>query len=157
VLCYGLPAVPGRPPRAAARRECGGRGGAERRRLVREWRAALLADGVSVSMAAKAYRLLRAIMTTAVEDDNILSRNPCRIKGAGDEHAEERPVLTVRQVLDLADVVGRRPIGNIRKVADGYRLRFSRDGVMRTVPERFATRPEAERALWKLANADRAD
>jgi hypothetical protein len=40
-------------------------------RLVREWRATLLANGVSVSMAAKAYRLLRAIMTTAVDDDCI--------------------------------------------------------------------------------------
>ena len=49
-------------------------------RLVREWRATLLANGVSVSMAAKAYRLLRAVMTTAVEDDNIIPRNPCRIK-----------------------------------------------------------------------------
>ena len=39
-------------------------------RQVREWRAALLANGVSVSVTAKAYRLLRAIMTTAVEDDN---------------------------------------------------------------------------------------
>jgi integrase len=63
----------------------------------------------------------------------------------------------VRQVFDLADVVGRRPIGNIRKVADGYRLRFSRNGVMRTSPERFATRQGAERALWKLANEGRAD
>lgn len=126
-------------------------------RLVREWRATLLSNGVSVSMAAKSYRLLRAIMTTAVEDDNMLPRNPCRIKGAGDEHADERPVLTVRQVFDLADVVGRRPVGNIRKVADGYRLRFSRDGVMRTAPERFATRQAAERALWKLASEGRAD
>jgi integrase len=126
-------------------------------RLVREWRATLLTNGVSVSMAAKAYRLLRAVMTTAVEDDNMLPRNPCRIKGAGDEHAEERPVLTVRQVFDLADIVGRRPVGNIRKVADGYRLRFSRNGVMRTSPERFSTRLEAERALWKLASEGRAD
>ena len=78
-------------------------------------------------------------------------------QSAGDEHAEERPVLTVRQVFDLADVVGRRPVGNIRKVADGYRLRFSRNGVMRTVPERFAMRQEAERALWKLANEGLAD
>jgi len=87
-------------------------------RLVREWRANLLANGVSVSVAAKAYRLLRAIMTTAVDEDNILARNPCRIKGAGDEAAEERPVLTVRQVFDLAERVGRRPVGNIRKVPD---------------------------------------
>ena len=34
-------------------------------RQIREWRANLLANGVSVSVTAKAYRLLRAIMTTA--------------------------------------------------------------------------------------------
>jgi integrase len=126
-------------------------------RLVREWRATLIGNGVSVSMAAKAYRLLRAIMTTAVEDDNMLLRNPCRIKGAGDENAEERPVLTVRQVFDLAEQVGRRPVGNIRKTPDGYRLRFSRHGEMRTSPERYPTRQEAERALWKMAIDGRAD
>ena len=126
-------------------------------RLVREWRATLLDNGVSVSVAAKAYRLLRAVMTTAVEDDNMLGRNPCRIKGAGDEHAEERPVLTVSQVFELAERVGRRPVGNIRTTPDGYRLRFSRDGVMRTSPERYATRQGAEGALWKMADDGRAD
>lgn len=125
--------------------------------LVREWRAALLGNGVSVSVSAKAYRLLRAIMTTAVEEDNMLSRNPCRIKGAGSENAGERPVLTVRQVFDLAELVGRRPVGNIRKTPEGYRLRFSRNGVMRTAPERFNTRLAAERALWKMADEGRAD
>ena len=78
-------------------------------------------------------------------------------RGAGDEDAAERPVLTVRQVFDLAERVGRRPIGNIRKVPDGYRLRFSRNGEMRTSPERYATRQEAERALWKMADVGRAD
>jgi integrase len=126
-------------------------------RLVREWRATLLDNGVSVSVAAKAYRLLRAIMTTAVEDDNMLSRNPCRIKSAGDEDAGERPVLTVRQVFDLAERVGRRPVGNIRKVPEGYRLRFQRNGEMRTSPDRYATRQGAERALWKMADDGRAD
>jgi integrase len=126
-------------------------------RLVREWRATLLGNGVSVSVAAKSYRLLRAIMTTAVDDDNMLLRNPCRIKGGGDEHAEERPVLTVKQVFDLAERVGRRPVGNIRKTPDGYRLRFRRNGEFRTSPERFATRDQAERALWKMADEGRAD
>jgi hypothetical protein len=32
---------------------------------------------------------------TAVEEDKILPRNPCRIRGAGTEDAGERPVLTV--------------------------------------------------------------
>jgi hypothetical protein len=79
--------------------------------MIRKWRADLLSNGVSVSMAAKAYRLLRA---AAVEEDKILPRNPCRIPGAGEEHAAERPVLTVAQVFELAERVGRRPIGNIR-------------------------------------------
>jgi integrase len=124
--------------------------------LVREWRARLLANGVSVSMAAKAYRLLRAIMATAV-DDGLLPRNPCRLKGAGDEHAAERPVLTVGQVYELAERVGMRPVGNIRSTPDGYRLRFARNGVMRTSPERYATRADAVRVLWKMAGDGRAD
>jgi integrase len=126
-------------------------------RLVREWRATLLGNGVSVSVAAKAYRLLRAILMTAVEEDNMLPHNPCRIRGAGDENAPERPVLTVAQVFELAEQVGRRPVGNIRKVPDGYRLRFCRHGEMRTYPQRFGTRQAAERALWKLADEGKAD
>ncbi|MEV0383433.1 hypothetical protein [Nonomuraea sp. NPDC050643] len=56
-------------------------------------------------MAAKAYRLLRAVLMTAA-DDRVIPHNPCRIRGAGDEHAQERPVLTVSQVFELADRVG---------------------------------------------------
>lgn len=115
---------------------------------IRRWRADLLGKGVSVGMAAKAYRLLRAVLMTAVEDDRIIQRNPCRIRGADAEHAAERPVLTVPQVFELADRVGRRPVGNVRKVANEvYRLRFQRHGAMRTHPEVFRTRLEAERAL----------
>jgi integrase len=70
--------------------------------LVRQWRSRLLADGVSESMAAKAYRLLRAVLMTATNEDRILPRNPCQIRGAGAENAEERSVLTVAQVYELA-------------------------------------------------------
>jgi integrase len=70
--------------------------------MVREWRASLLSSGVSESAAAKAYRLLRAVLMTATED-RIIPRNPCRIRGAGDEKPAERHVLTVAQVYDLAD------------------------------------------------------
>lgn len=49
---------------------------------VRRSRKKLLDNGVSPVTAAKAYRLLRAIMNTAV-DDGLIRRNPCRIKGAG--------------------------------------------------------------------------
>ncbi|MBO4159546.1 tyrosine-type recombinase/integrase [Micromonospora antibiotica] len=73
--------------------------------MVRDWRAELLGNGVSVSMAAKAYRLLRAVLMTAVKEDMILPRNPCRIPGADQEKPAERPVLTLAQVFKLADVV----------------------------------------------------
>lgn len=59
--------------------------------MIREWRAQLLRAGVSISMAAKAYRLLRSILATAVEEDKILAHNPCRVPGAGTERAPERP------------------------------------------------------------------
>ena len=70
--------------------------------MIRQWRAQLLGNGTSVSEAAKAYRFLRAVLMTAT-DDQIIPRNPCRVRGAGTERPDERPVLTVRQVLDLAD------------------------------------------------------
>ncbi len=126
--------------------------------MIRQWRADLLRNGVSVTMAAKAYRLLRAVLMTATEEDKILPRNPCRIRGAGDEDAAERPVLTVAQVFELAERVGRRPVGNIRALAaGGYRLRFARQGVMRTSPEIYVTRADADQALWKMAEDARAD
>src|SRR6185437_6437640 len=62
-------------------------------------------DGqVSAVTLAKAYRLLKAIFNTAV-DDGLIRRNPCRIKGADQEKSPERPVLTVPQVYTLADAV----------------------------------------------------
>lgn len=127
-------------------------------RVIREWRARLLAQGVSATMTAKAYRLLRAVLSTAVDEDKILPRNPCRIRGAGSERASERPVLTVAQVFELADLIGRRPVGNVRQLdSGGHRLRFQRNGEMRTAPEVYPTRAEAERALWTMAQQHRAD
>lgn len=76
--------------------------------LIREWRSRLLTQGVSPGMTAKAYRLLRAVLMTAVNEDRILVRNPCRIPGADRETPAERPVLTLNRVLDLADAVPRR-------------------------------------------------
>ena len=76
--------------------------------MIREWRAALLDSGVSPVMAAKAYRLLRAVLMTAAEDDEIIPRNPCRIRGADREHSAERPVLTVPQVFALAELMPAR-------------------------------------------------
>lgn len=74
--------------------------------IVRKWRADLIEAGTGKSSVAKAYRLLRAVLNTAVEQDNILTRNPCKVPGADKEHPAERPVLSVAQVFALADRLG---------------------------------------------------
>jgi integrase len=74
---------------------------------VRRWRKHLLDAEVSVVTLAKAYRLLKTIMTTAA-DDGAIRRNPCRIKGGGSESSPERAVLTVAQVFALADAIAPR-------------------------------------------------
>jgi integrase len=77
---------------------------------VRRWRKERLTAGpkqvrpFGPVTVAKAYRLLHAIMTTAVEDGRI-RRNPCHIKGAGQEHSEERPVIPVATLVDLLESV----------------------------------------------------
>ena len=71
---------------------------------VRRWRQGRQDARVGESTIAKAYRLLRSIMATAVDDEVIL-RNPCRIKGAGTEVASERPILTPAEVARLAEVI----------------------------------------------------
>jgi integrase len=56
---------------------------------------------------AKCYRLLHAIMESAVRDE-LIARNPCTIHGAGQEHSPERPSVSVPEVWALAEAVGER-------------------------------------------------
>lgn len=49
-------------------------------------------------------RILKAILNTAV-DDELIRRNPCRIKGAGQDTADERPTATLQQVFDTAAAI----------------------------------------------------
>lgn len=72
---------------------------------VRAWYGTLSGpDGPGQVTAAKCYRLLRAICTTAV-DDNLIARNPCSIRGAGQERSSERPMFALAQVQALVDAV----------------------------------------------------
>lgn len=73
---------------------------------VRTWRTGLLEADKRIT-AAKAYRLLRSILATATDDD-LIRRNPCRIKGAGKESSPERGTATIEQVYELAALVGER-------------------------------------------------
>ena len=70
---------------------------------VRSWYAAL-ARSTSATPTRQAYALVRTILNTAA-DDEILLRNPCRIRGAGVARTAERPIATLAQVEALAEAV----------------------------------------------------
>ena len=53
---------------------------------------------------AKAYRLLHTVLNTAA-DDRLIPRNPCRIKGAGQEDSPERAVIPLTTLIELLDRV----------------------------------------------------
>ncbi|MFC7933564.1 tyrosine-type recombinase/integrase [Streptomyces cinereoruber] len=74
---------------------------------VREWRTERLDTTKATTTVAKSYRLLKAILETAT-DDELIRRNPCRIRGAGKEVSKSGQVATVEQVDALADAVGIR-------------------------------------------------
>jgi Phage integrase, N-terminal SAM-like domain len=69
---------------------------------VRSWYADLAQETPSV--ARSAYRVLRAIFNTAIGDDLIV-KNPCRVKGGGTDRAGERRIPTVEQVTALTAAV----------------------------------------------------
>ncbi|MGY3203025.1 integrase [Streptomyces sp. TE5632] len=76
-------------------------------RAYAEWRAERLRTTRAKTTVATAYRLLKGILETAVDDD-LITRNPCRINGPGKESAAERRIATVAQVDALADAIGIR-------------------------------------------------
>jgi integrase len=70
---------------------------------VRAWLAKVRTES-SALQAAKAYRLLRAILNVAVSD-GLIVRNPCNIRGAGQEHSAERPLASAEEIHKLADAM----------------------------------------------------
>jgi integrase len=73
---------------------------------VRRWHAEVAASTGSTA-TRQAYALLRAILNTAVADDAI-GRNPCRIRGAGQPHTPERPLI---DPADVERAAGAMPAG----------------------------------------------
>lgn len=70
---------------------------------VRRWRKERL-QVVGQSTVAKAYQLLKSIMSTAV-DDELIRRNPCRIKGAGTPDTPERSMIPLAKVVEILNVI----------------------------------------------------
>ncbi|GAC1531900.1 MAG: hypothetical protein NVS3B12_08660 [Acidimicrobiales bacterium] len=68
--------------------------------------------------AAKAYRLMRTILNTAVRD-GLLALNPCNIEGGGVERSAERPLIDAEVVFDLAGAIDPRYRALILLIAFG--------------------------------------
>lgn len=75
--------------------------------VVRQWYAeAIGGDGGRTSIA-QSYRLLRAVLNTAVAE-GALAKNPCQIRGAGVDRAAERPVATPAEIEALVAAINPR-------------------------------------------------
>lgn len=72
--------------------------------LVRTWYATAMRGRGGNTSIDQSYRLLRAILNTAVRE-GILAKNPCQIPGAGSTRAKRRPVATPKQVAALAQEI----------------------------------------------------
>lgn len=72
---------------------------------VRDWHAKM-SKGTKPGPVgvAKCYRLLRAVLNTAVGDE-LIAKNPCSIKNGGVERSPERPIATVPELERLAAVI----------------------------------------------------
>jgi integrase len=69
---------------------------------VRAWYADLASQTPGV--ARSAYRLLKAIFNTAISDDLIL-KNPCRVKGGATDKVRDRRIPDVEQVAVLTEAM----------------------------------------------------
>ncbi|HVX68656.1 MAG TPA: tyrosine-type recombinase/integrase [Mycobacteriales bacterium] len=71
---------------------------------VRTWHASLRERGIGQVTVAKAYRLLKAICATAVEDE-LIAKNPCRLRNAGVERTRERKPPSLEEVERIAEAI----------------------------------------------------
>lgn len=71
---------------------------------VRAWHGDLVRSSLHPNSVSKVYRMLRSILTTAV-DDGLLAENPAHIRGAARESIIDRPLLTWDQVAELAEAI----------------------------------------------------
>ena len=72
---------------------------------VKAWHAELASRHLASAQAA--YRLLRQVLNGAI-DEGRLTVNPCRVKGAGIDHAPERQIATVAEVESIVAAMPER-------------------------------------------------
>jgi integrase len=57
------------------------------------------------SLRRQLYSLLKATMNFAIRDGQVKGSNPCQIKGAGQNHYDERPHMSLEQVDTIIDAL----------------------------------------------------
>lgn len=72
--------------------------------VIRLWYGEVSSGTQSKVTTAKAYRLLRQILQSAV-DERVIWANPCNLRGAAVERSAERPIISIDDVMALADVI----------------------------------------------------
>jgi integrase len=72
--------------------------------LVRTWYATAMRGNGGNTSIDQSYRLLRAILNTAVRE-GLLAKNPCQIPGAGTTRAKRRTVASPKEVSALVNEV----------------------------------------------------
>jgi integrase len=118
---------------------------------VRSWHAQTVARRPGA--AANAYRLLRAIFNTAVTDE-LVTRNPCRVKGAGADRAKERAIPTVGQVEVLMNAMPAQLRAAVVLAAWGILRRGEVLGLRRGDIDLEAGTVRVERSLGERRNGD---
>lgn len=71
---------------------------------VRAWHGHLVRSNLHPNSVSQIYRMLRTILTTAV-DDGLIKANPAHVKGASRESMVERPLPAWDQVTALANAI----------------------------------------------------
>jgi integrase len=69
---------------------------------IRSWNSSLA--GSKPVVAQKSYRLMKTIMSSAVEKQ-LIGRNPCSIKNAGVEKPDERPTVEPTDIAELVEAI----------------------------------------------------
>jgi len=116
---------------------------------VRSWYA--LTSSRRPGAATSAYRLLRAIFNTAVTDE-LVARNPCRIRGAGADRSKERQIPTVAQVEALMAVMPTKLRAAVVLAAWGTLRRGEVLGLRRGDIDAAAGTVRVERSLGERRN-----
>jgi integrase len=116
---------------------------------VRTWYARLKATRPGT--VTSAYRLLRAVLNTAV-DDELLLKSPCRVKNGGTDQAKERPMLTLVQVKALLEAMPDRLRLAVTLAAWGGLRRGEALGLRRRDVDQLRSSVHVEQQLVELSD-----